>query len=99
VRGAQGPPSSVVLIGLDNSSLSLGSRCAAETVGRLASWWRESAAVLFGCASQGGIRTDECDRPAGRQGARQMDSIVASQGEPFGEFAGVARKARVDPYP
>jgi hypothetical protein len=77
-------------------------RCALntyETVGRLASWWRESAAVLFGCVSQGGIPTDERDRPAGRQGARQMDGVVASQGEPFGEFAGVACKVRVDRNP
>lgn len=70
-----------------------------ETVRRLASWWRESAAGLCGCVSQSGIPTDERDRPAGRQGARQMNGVIATQGEPFGQLPGVASELRVHAYP
>jgi hypothetical protein len=66
---------------------------------RLACWWRERAAVLLGCASEVGIPRDERDRPAGRQGARQMNSVIAAQGEPFGELPGLACELCVHGYP
>jgi hypothetical protein len=65
---------------------------------RLARWRRERAAALLGCASEVGIPSDEGDRLAGGQGARQMNRVVAAQGEPFGELSCVARELCVDGY-
>jgi hypothetical protein len=61
--------------------------------------WRERAAGLRGCASEIGIPSGERHRPAGGQGARQMNGVVATQGEPFGKLSGVACELCIHCYP